>query len=192
MDDVLENLTTAWVAYLNRKYGTEVSPEDIVDWSVDRFFPELSRQQVYEALMDDELWRAVRPLEDAPEVLQELIRDGHDVFVVTNSHYRALTAKMEDVLFAYFPFLTWDQVIIARNKQMVRGDILIDDGVHNLVGGDYIKILMDRPHNRSFDAEAAGMYRVSGWREIYSLITQIGTASRGVGVKIRRKQDGGE
>lgn len=192
MDDVLENLTTAWVDYLNRKYGTDVSPEDIVDWSVDSFFPELSRRQVYEALTDDELWRAVRPLEDAPEVLQELILDGHDVFVVTNSHYRALTAKMEDVLFAYFPFLTWDQVIIARNKQMVRGDILIDDGVHNLVGGDYIKILMDRPHNRNFDAEAAGMYRVSGWREIYSLITQIGSMSRGVGVKIRRKQDGGE
>ena len=191
MDDVLENLSVAWVDYLNRKYGTDVNAEDITDWSVDKFFPSLSKRQVYGALIDEALWKTVRPMNKAQETLQALIHDGHEIYVVTNSHYRALTAKMEDVLFTFFPFLSWDQVIITKNKQMIRGDVLIDDGIHNLVGGDYIKVLMDRPHNRAFDAEAAGMYRVSGWEEIYELLTRISQRQSSVGVKLRANHNGG-
>ena len=28
---------------------------------------------------------------------------------------------------------------------------MIDDGIHNLIGGEYKKILFDAPYNRSFD-----------------------------------------
>ena len=80
---------------------------------------------------------------------------------------------MERVLFRYFPYLKWENVIIASRKQMIRGDILIDDGVHNLVGGDYIRILMNAPHNSDFDEKAYGMTRVYGWEEIYAMITEM-------------------
>jgi hypothetical protein len=43
---------------------------------------------------------------------------------------------------------------------MIRGDVLIDDGIHNLEGGDYKKILFTAAHNRNYDAEANGMIRV--------------------------------
>ena len=33
--------------------------------------------------------------------------------------------------------LTWDQVIVTSRKQLIRGDVLIDDGIHNLEGGQY-------------------------------------------------------
>ena len=77
---------------------------------------------------------------------------------------------MEDLLFRWFPFITWDQVIIAKRKQLIRGDVLIDDGIHNLEGGEYIKILMTAPHNRSYDAEGNGMIRVNSWKEIEKVI----------------------
>ena len=53
---------------------------------------------------------------------------------------------------------------------MVRGDVLIDDAPHNLVGGEYAKILFDRPHNRSFDHVANDALRVNTWEEIDQVI----------------------
>ena len=80
---------------------------------------------------------------------------------------------MNDLLLKYFPFLTWHQVIITSKKQLIRGDVLIDDGVHNLEGGPYVKILMTAPHNRNYDAEANGMIRVSDWGEIETVISRL-------------------
>lgn len=173
MDEVLDQLLQAWIPYLNEKYNTNVGPEEIVGWWVTDYYPGLTHNQVYGVLEDEALWETVEPVPGAFEALQKLIADGHDVFVVTNSDYRTVKVKMEKVLFKYFPFLSWDKVILATKKQMVRGDVLIDDGVHNLLGGDYQKILMDAPHNRAFNAEINGMYRVFNWDDICRVINHI-------------------
>lgn len=60
--------------------------------------------------------------------------------------------------------------IVTKNKQLVNGDILIDDGVHNLEGGRYKKILMSAPHNKGYDAELHGMTRVKSWEEAYNAV----------------------
>ena len=79
---------------------------------------------------------------------------------------------MDVILFGYFPFITWKDVIITSYKQLIKGDVLVDDGVQNLENGDYFKILMNAPHNLAYDAEANGMCRTSNWGEVYSLITE--------------------
>ena len=79
---------------------------------------------------------------------------------------------MECVLFRYFPFIRWEQVIVCTEKQMIRGDVRIDDGVHNLEGADGLKILFDSPHNRSFDAESAGMVRASDWEQVCRIVDE--------------------
>lgn len=48
--------------------------------------------------------------------------------------------------------------------------MLIDDGIHNLEGGDYKKILFTAAHNRNYDAEANGMIRVRNWDEVVKII----------------------
>ena len=80
---------------------------------------------------------------------------------------------MGELLFRRFPFLSWNQLIITSRKQMIRGDVLIDDGVHNHLGGDYKKILVTAGHNRSYDAEANGMIRVRNWTEILDVIEKL-------------------
>ena len=64
-------------------------------------------------------------------------------------------------------------MIVTNKKQLVRGDVLIDDGVHNLIGGEYYKILVDAPYNRAFDAESHGIRRVRGWDEIIAIIDEL-------------------
>lgn len=173
MDDTIEHLLKAWVKGVNEKYGLCVSCNEIVSWDVSAAFPGLTHEQVYSIPMQPGFWRSVEPIEEAAEVLSRLIASGHEIFIVTATPYESIFEKMNEMLFKYFPFLSWDQVIVTSRKQMIRGDVLIDDGIHNLEGGHYEKILMTAPHNINYDAEKHGMIRVLNWKEIERVIDQL-------------------
>lgn len=170
MDDTIENLLEVWVSYLNERYGLTVTVDDVRDWDISLAYPSLTRAQVYSVLYENAMWKRVEPLPDSQELLKKLKDDGHEIYIVTSSNYQTLHTKMDEVLFYYFPFIDWSHVIITSNKQMIRGDVLIDDAPHNHIGGEYFKILMDCPHNRTFDADGSGMIRVHSWKEIYEEI----------------------
>ncbi len=171
MDDTIENLTEAWINYANKRFHTAVNAADVTTWDPSEAFPSVSHEEMYALLLEDELYETVKPFEGAAHYLQKLISDGHEVFIVTNSPYQVMKPKMEKVLFRHFPFIDWKHVIITGSKPLIRGDVLIDDGVHNLLGGDYAKLLFTVPHNRSFDAEGNGMVRVDSWKMIYNILS---------------------
>ena len=173
MDDTIESLLKAWVRGVNSKYGRSVSYEEIDSWDVSLAYPGLTHEQVYAVPHEKGFWKTVEPIPGAAEAMRHFMDAGHEVFIVTATPYESVTEKMSDLLFRYFPFLSWKQLIITSRKQLIRGDVLIDDGVHNLEGGDYIKILMTAPHNRNYDAEANGMIRVHTWAEIEEIIRSI-------------------
>ena len=178
MDDTIEQLLQAWVRGANEKYNRNVAYDNITSWDVSAAYPGLTWEQIYAIPMQPGFWKTVEPVPGASEALQRLMDAGHSVFIVTATPHESVPEKMNDLLFRYFPFLTWNQVIITANKQMIRGDVLIDDGIHNLEGGDYVKILMTAPHNKSYDAEANGMIRVSNWAEIEKILSQLAECDR--------------
>ena len=171
MDDTIEFLLEAWVKYLNDKYHLDVKLDDIYEFDMSISYPTLSWEQIYEPLMLEEFWKTVRPIPYADYVLEKLIEDGHSVYIVTNSYYKTLKMKFDLVLFKYFPFLKSSNVIIASKKQMIIGDILIDDYPNNLIGGNYKKFLMTAPYNRNFVSN--DVVRVNDWLEIYKKIQDI-------------------
>lgn len=173
MDDTIEQLLQAWVRSVNERYGRNVQYDEVREWDVSKAFPGLSREEVYGVVSEPGFWKTVEPVPGAAEAMQRLLAEGHEIYVVTATTYDSVTEKMRDLLFRYFPFLTWDQVIITSRKQLIRGDVLIDDGPHNLEGGSYRKILMDAPHNRSYDAEENGMVRVHTWQEVEAVLKKM-------------------
>lgn len=166
MDDTIEQLLVAWVNVANARFGTNVTCEDVTDWDVSRAFPGVSHDEIYGIISEDDFWKNVEPVPGAAEALKRFIDRGHEVYVVTVTPHEQVKSKMENVLFKYFPFIDWSHVIITSKKQLLKADILIDDGFHNLVGGDYYKILVDAPYNRDFDERSEGMVRVFNWEEI--------------------------
>ena len=173
MDDTIEQLLQAWVRGANETYNRNVAYDDITSWDVSAAYPGLTWEQIYAIPMQPGFWKTVEPMEGAAEALQRMIAAGHEVFIVTATPYEVMFEKMSEVLFRYFPFLTWDQVIVTSRKQLIRGDVLIDDGIHNLEGGQYRKILMTAHHNLYYDAEANGMVRVRTWEEVEQVIAQM-------------------
>ena len=173
MDEVLNNLLDGWVAYLNERHHLNANAQDIYAWDVGCVYPTLTPEEVEQPLYDDTLWERLAAKPGSVESLKTMIDDGHEIFVVTaSSVYQTLPAKI-DWLLKHYPYLTWDNVVLARRKQIVSGDVLIDDGIHNLEGGGYFKILMDAPNNRAYDAEKNGMIRVYTLKEAYDVMKTV-------------------
>lgn len=173
MDDTIEHLTQAWVDWLNNHYGTSVDYEDIKHWDMTRAFPTLTKDQIYGALSTPEFWSTVKPMEDAQEVLPRLISAGHTIYICTSTHYAIANEKFNRCLFKYFPFIDRHNIILTYNKQLIKCDILIDDGTHNIIG-DYIGLLMDAPYNREFNEEDyPNIHRVYNWHQIETFISDI-------------------
>ncbi len=173
MDDTIEGLLQAWVRGVNEAYGTAAAYDDVLSWDVSAAFPGLTREQVYEVPLRPGFWSTVEPIPGAADVLQRLLRAGHEVYIVTATQFENVPEKLGGFLKKYFPFLTRDNVIVTTRKQRIRGDVLIDDGVHNLEGGDYVKILMTAPPNKTYDAEANDMLRVQNWAEIEAALNAL-------------------
>lgn len=168
-DDVVENLSDCWIEQLNGRYGTNVSPCDVKDWDMTQAFPTLTKEQIYGVLQGDGIWLNLQPIPGAQKYLQQLHNEGHELYMVTATDYRICGVKIGRIL-ELFQFLDAEHIVIAHRKQMVLGDVLIDDGPHNLVGGRYFRILFDQPHNRGFDEKKYGISRAVGWAEVYRLI----------------------
>ena len=176
-DDTIENLCEEWVKYLNEKYGTSVLLTDIKEWDIAKAFPTIPRDEVYEPLFNEDLWKRVTPLPGAVENIKKIMEDGHKVVIVTSSHPDNVSLKWRYAIAKYLPFLNSNDVIYASQKQLIKGDVMIDDAPHNLVGGDYIKLLYDAPHNQNFDTEPHYITRVHNWEEVYFAINYIANNS---------------
>lgn len=173
MDDTIEQLLKAWVSWVNARHGRSVALYDITDWDVTKAYPGLTQEEVYGVMCDEAFWLTVEPMPGAVEGVKYLIDRGHEVYIVTSSKCDEIAGKMKNHLFRCFPYISWDQVVVTSRKQLLKADVLIDDGPHNLEGGDFIKILMDAPHNRKYDERAHGMTRVYSWEEIIKLIDAL-------------------
>lgn len=173
MDDVLENLVECWVDELNKKCGSSLCEEDITDWRIAKFFPSLTNEDLFSPLNTAEFWGKIAPMQNAQDILKKLIDDGHTIRIVTASHYATVPAKIKRLLEMY-PYLKWEDVIVASDKSLIFGDIMIDDGIHNLeVTSCGLAVLFDRPHNRNYNDESAGMVRVETWDEIYEVVSEF-------------------
>jgi len=172
MDQVLNNLLAWWVEYLNDRYCADAQVRDVLKWDLSCVYPGLTKEEVDRPISENAFWGGLSTNPYSVETLGKMARDGHEIYVVTAaSVYQTIPAKI-DWLLANYPFLTWGNIVIVNRKQIVSGDVLIDDAVHNLEGGDYFKILLDAPNNKGYDAERNGMVRVYDLREAYEVIKE--------------------
>lgn len=171
MDDTIENLLVFWVQLLNEKFGTAVNFEDIDRWEVDEYFPTVDKDLVYKELQNPKLWEIVTPKPDAVEYIKKLQDEGNKIYICTSSHFGTIEMKLRLVLFKYFPYINWSQVVICSEKQLCNFDIMIDDYYKNLVGGKYFGILYTSLANKNVDiSNYNNIVRADNWESVYSIV----------------------
>lgn len=180
MDDTIENLLEAWTKWLNKKYGYDVDYTQIYDWRMGVTYPELTNEQIFEPLSLKDFWNTVTPKEDAMIYLKKLYEEGFKIYICTSSHYNTIQYKCQSIIERYFSFLDYHNIITMFNKQLLKCNVLVDDGTHNILG-DYYGILYTAPHNYSFNTEKyTNVSRANNWEEVYNQIKELYKKNGGI------------
>jgi len=170
-DDTMTDLLPTWVDVLNSRFGENVDWRNIRQWDICKAFPRLTDEEVFAPLTEDSFWDLVQPKKDAVYYIRKLVIYGFDVVVLTASSPDTIKSKFYNCMQKHFPFIDFKDVIVSSRKYLIKGDVMVDDAVHNFDKVNcYCKILMDAPHNQSFDNKAKGIVRVGDWAHAYNAI----------------------
>lgn len=128
MDGVLVDLFPAWIHSYSVSSGQVLFPEDITAYELGEIIED--QETLYRELD----FESVPPKLGAKAFGALLERPDLDVYVVSYAHTsnRHAHAQKLEWLEHYFPNLDLDRVIFTRHKELVRGDVLIEDNPGNI------------------------------------------------------------
>jgi 5'(3')-deoxyribonucleotidase len=176
MDGVICDLIGWWTYLLNRYHGTNIKRDDVTEWDIHAACPEIFKEEVYKYLGDPGFFLHLDPIPGALEGLRGLIQRGHDVVIATACEYGHADKRLW--LKRHLPELPHQNIVFIERKELIPGDVFIDDRLENLekwseangMCGD--PICFDAPYNRSW-----GGIRAKSWDEIITRIERKVVAS---------------
>lgn len=159
MDEVLAQFIKKTLHRWNSINGTSFTREDITCWRMENVLGRDITGRSADGLIDEWLaepgyYEDLEPLPGAIESVQQLMDRGHDIVIATSVPEVALHAYdgKRKWMRRYFPKWSMKSFIASSRKGLVGGDILIDDGGHNITDwcaqGKTGGFLFDAPWNR--------------------------------------------
>ena len=187
LDGVVVNSPQCVVSYINERLGFNLSMNDFTTYSMEDALPDTYKWIVSAAFKDSEMWRNVKLIDGAYETIKKLYEEGHEIYFVTSSLPSNLRKKINH-LARNLDFLSkdyvWRHTINTQNKQMIRLDVLVDDGLFNLTGNrSYVSICFDMPYNQTDDGLIPGFYRAYNWQDVYKIIAESSFSESRLGNK---------
>ncbi|HJV45967.1 MAG TPA: hypothetical protein VJ824_09635 [Bacillota bacterium] len=169
MDDVIVDQSLTWVKRIYEKTGIHFNREEWTDWQLSNHLPSDIVHLIFEEINKEPgFFRYLPPKEGAIEGIRELSCYYDIVFVSAGEHY-AYQDKyywIEDNL----PFLPKPNLILTHRKDLIIGDILVDDGPHNLLSSPVkTKIVFDGPWNK----QLTQFPRVHRWEQLVELLIPV-------------------
>ena len=169
IDDTISNFAEVLIKWLNQENNTNYKKEEINGWNwFTNHFSNPWNPTKYKSF-----WNEIKINEDAVYYIEKLVKDGDEVYIVTASFPSdTLGHKIRKTLSNFNESLiNKDNIIICYNKGMIKGDIRIDDGVHNLYE-DSINILYSQPWNKNV-ISSLKYKRLNNWKDIYNYIITL-------------------
>lgn len=183
IDDTISLFLESLVQYNEELFGEKIHLEQITDWDLAKFS---SRgRQIYDLFKHPGLYRYLKARDGAYEFVEGLNKD-YDLFFVTDSPSGTSFCDVESGAVSFsnpaddkrkwiqeqFPFFDHSKIIFCKHKWMITGDVLLDDKLETFL--EFRKrgrhaILMDQPHNRSYETE----FRAHNLAEAEAMIRKL-------------------
>lgn len=183
MDQIIADWVQRILEWYNQDKGTSLTKENIVNWNMTMNLGPNSEDFLRSCMRYPELYRDLEPIEGAIHGVQKLVSDGHDVLIasaVPKCAGIAYHGKLEWIR-RNMPFFSLNNFIAIQRKDLIDGDILFDDGLHNIM--PWVKrgrwgVVMDCPWNRTVGGgkpleENRLIVRVKHWNEFLQFIDRI-------------------
>lgn len=168
-DGVLAEPIKKVLILYNKEYKDNLKYEDITDWDLCKFQKEGS--DICKYFRDKNFFRDLPVIFEAQIYVKKLIDDGHDVIIATASHKNGVIDKF-DWFEEYFPFVKYENIIPISRKDLLLGDVMLDDGGHNLLTSKCkYPVVFDSPWNRNKELDK--FIRVTSWEIFYNLVCSI-------------------
>ena len=179
MDEVICKWVDRVLEWYNQDHGTSFTRDDIKHWNVTSDLPEDGHYFIRACMRYPEFYRDLDPIEGAIDGIQELLNDGFDVVIATATPRSAGIAyhgKLE-WLRRRMPFFDLKSLVSISRKDLLIGDVLLDDGPHNIkpwIASGRYGVIFDHPWNRGHDCDA----RVKHWNEFVDLCRKLRNAKK--------------
>lgn len=149
MDDVITDFLGGLISVYNDRKGTHLKIEDVRSWDLSEIDPEIINMY-----KEAGFFTRLKPKQSAIPTIRQLIESTrYDIYIITAcsepEEYAEKVAYMKEIL----PSFNTKRIISCKEKDIIRGDIIVDDCVANLIACEpYMDcILMDMPHNQNCD-----------------------------------------
>lgn len=156
IDGVIFNTQETLLKQINETYETEYTIEDVTsyDWFNKKF-----NNNPWETLKSESFWFRVRANKQAIDYILKWKHEGHTIkFVTASSYHHALPYKIHKLLDYFNGEFDDKDVIICHDKNMVRGDLLIDDFLKNCNEFHEFSIVYAQPWNKD-----TNLIRTNDW-----------------------------
>ncbi|MDO4650808.1 MAG: hypothetical protein Q4B26_19400 [Eubacteriales bacterium] len=160
-DDVLIDCNEYALKLLEEKNHCTYSIDHVTDWG----YLGIPEDERLSFLNDPAFYRTQPAIPGAADFLKELLSMAN-VTIMTAVYPQFMGERIER-LTKLFPFFPMQNIIMGHRKEMVQADVMLDDGVHNLLSsGASLPVLFRRPWNR----KASGICCVNDYNDFLSLV----------------------
>lgn len=167
IDSTITNFGEMLLLANNQSHGTNYRYTDITsyDWFDQTFYTPWKPTE-YRCF-----WNSVKVNPAAVTVIERLARQGHKILLVTASYFNDMLGyKIRKTLEPFSPELINERnIVVAQDKSIIHGTIMIDDCVENLYNFNGTRICYAQPWNQDFN----GSLRFSDWNKINEVIQAI-------------------
>lgn len=164
---------------VNEFLGTDYKIENFKNYLIDEVVPIDKKQEFYDVFLKLNPYIGVGLIDGAKEALEKL-NEYYDIYLCS-ACVMPLNVAGSAKLFSFkyefllkeLPFLDPRKFIFTSSKDIICGDIFIDDYLHNLNGNIPTKLLFSTYHNKHFSDEelaSRGVKRVDSWQEICKIL----------------------
>ena len=145
-DDVINDFTGYICSVHNERTGDNLSPDSFTTWELKSYIPE------YMDIMTEKgFFEGIPEKKNSIAALQWLIKSAkYDVYVITACQSNQELQEKFNWFDKYLPDFNKNRIISCKEKEMIRGDVLVDDKVENLdLCSPFMKcIVLDMPSNK--------------------------------------------
>lgn len=148
-----------------------LKPSDLWSYSVAECLLGEENEDLDRAVMTKrDFWLNIPPMVGAIDVVERMY-ERYDCYILStpwNGYPDCVRDKME-WMSKKFPFFSTKKMIFTHHKNLLRGDILIDDHPKNITGFSGKTATIDFPYNR----ESKVHFRATNWYEIEKWLLEV-------------------
>lgn len=181
LDSTIYDLWTPWLEWYNRHYNDNLQKKDIDRWQCDEIVKPECGKKIYSFLNKKNMFTSLNPYPWALESIHKVHTWGiKQVFCSTVVGTTGAKEKQEAII-RDFPYLGKESlVLVGHDKSLVNGNVLVDDGPHNLEAFKkdgrltVLANLDNAPYCKFKEADDV----LTNWKEYPSIIMNLMTYTR--------------